>query len=62
MGVVQIGMASLLFAYGIRRIPAADAMLTAVAEPVLNPGWVLLVTGERPALAAVLGRSSSSPR
>jgi drug/metabolite transporter (DMT)-like permease len=55
MGVVQIGMASLLFAYGIRRIPAADAMLTAVVEPVLNPVWVLLVTGERPALAAVLG-------
>jgi drug/metabolite transporter (DMT)-like permease len=55
MGIVQIGMASLLFAYGIKRIPAVKAMLTAVAEPVLNPVWVLLVTGERPALSALLG-------
>jgi drug/metabolite transporter (DMT)-like permease len=55
MGVVQIGLASLLFAYGIRRVTAVQAMLTAVAEPVLNPVWVLLVTGERPALAALFG-------
>jgi drug/metabolite transporter (DMT)-like permease len=55
MGIVQIGIASLLFAYGIRRIPAVQAMLTAVAEPILNPVWVLLVTGEKPAFAALLG-------
>jgi drug/metabolite transporter (DMT)-like permease len=55
MGIVQIGIASLLFAYGIRRVPAVKAMLTAVAEPVLNPVWVLLITGERPALTALLG-------
>jgi drug/metabolite transporter (DMT)-like permease len=55
MGIIQIGIASLLFAYGIRRIPAVKAMLTAVAEPVLNPVWVLLITGERPAFAALLG-------
>jgi drug/metabolite transporter (DMT)-like permease len=55
MGTVQVGIASLLFAYAIRRISAVQAMLTAVAEPVLNPVWVLLVTGERPALSALLG-------
>ncbi|GHU12829.1 membrane protein [Spirochaetia bacterium] len=55
MGVVQIGIASLLFAYGIHRIPAVVAMLTAVMEPILNPVWVLLVTGERPAFTALLG-------
>jgi drug/metabolite transporter (DMT)-like permease len=55
MGIVQIGIASLLFAYGIRRIPAVQAMLTAVAEPVLNPVWVILVTGEKPGIAALFG-------
>jgi drug/metabolite transporter (DMT)-like permease len=55
MGIFQIGMASALFAYGIRRISALQAMLTAAVEPVLNPLWVLLVTGERPASSALSG-------
>ncbi|MDR2070935.1 MAG: DMT family transporter [Treponema sp.] len=55
MGVFQIGMASLLFAYGIKRVTALQAMLTAMIEPVLNPVWVLLVTGEKPAAPAIAG-------
>ncbi|MDR2068337.1 MAG: DMT family transporter [Spirochaetaceae bacterium] len=55
MGIVQIGCASLLFAYGIKRVPAVQAMLTAMAEPILNPLWVLLVTGEKPSLSALTG-------
>jgi drug/metabolite transporter (DMT)-like permease len=55
MGVVQIGLASALFAWGIRRISAVQAMLTAMIEPVLNPVWVLIITGERPAFTAVSG-------
>jgi drug/metabolite transporter (DMT)-like permease len=55
MGIVQIGAASLLFSYGIRRVRAVQAMLTAVVEPVLNPIWVLAVTGERPGVPALLG-------
>jgi drug/metabolite transporter (DMT)-like permease len=57
MGIIQIGAASALFAYGIRRISAVQAMLTAAIEPVLNPVWVLLVTGERPALSVIAGGS-----
>ena len=57
MGIFQIGAASALFAYGIRRISAVQAMLTAAIEPVLNPVWVLLVTGERPALSVIAGGS-----
>jgi drug/metabolite transporter (DMT)-like permease len=30
-------------------------MLIAVIEPVLNPVWVLLATGEKPSLSALLG-------
>jgi len=55
MGIVQIGAASALFAYGIKRIPALQAMLTCTIEPVLNPTWVLLVTGERPAVSVLAG-------
>jgi drug/metabolite transporter (DMT)-like permease len=55
MGIFQIGIASLLFAYGIKRVAAIQAMLIAMAEPVLNPVWVLLVTGEKPAVSAIAG-------
>jgi drug/metabolite transporter (DMT)-like permease len=57
MGILQIGCASLLFAYGIKRLPAVQAMLTAMIEPLLNPLWVLLITGERPTLSALIGGS-----
>jgi drug/metabolite transporter (DMT)-like permease len=55
LGVVQIGVASLLFSYGIARITAVQAMITAMAEPILNPVWVLLATGEKPGASALVG-------
>jgi drug/metabolite transporter (DMT)-like permease len=55
MGFFQIGAASALFVYGVRRVRAAQAMLTATIEPVLNPVWVLLVTGEKPAPSVFAG-------
>jgi drug/metabolite transporter (DMT)-like permease len=55
MGIFQIGMASALFAYGIKRITAVQAMLTATIEPVLNPVWVFAVTGEKPTFSVVIG-------
>jgi drug/metabolite transporter (DMT)-like permease len=55
MGIFQLGMASALFAYGIRRVTAVQAMLTATIEPVLNPVWVLLALGEKPALSVIIG-------
>jgi len=55
MGFIQIGAASALFAYGIKRVTAVQAMLTAAIEPVLNPVWVLLATGEKPGLSVIIG-------
>jgi len=55
MGVFQIGMASALFAVGIKRVPVAQAMLISSIEPVMNPIWVMLALGERPTLPAVIG-------
>jgi drug/metabolite transporter (DMT)-like permease len=57
MGTLQIGCASLLFAYGIKRVSAVQAMLTAMIEPVLNPLWVFIVTKEKPSFSAIFGGS-----
>ena len=55
MGILQLGLASVLFAYGIKRVFVVQAMLTAAIEPVLNPVWVFLATGEKPSVVALLG-------
>ena len=55
LGIIQLGLTSVLFAYGIKRISAVQAMLTATAEPILNPVWVLIVMGEKPSPAALAG-------
>ncbi|GHU01032.1 membrane protein [Spirochaetia bacterium] len=55
MGIVQVGMSSLLFSYGIKRVSAVGAMLIATIEPVLNPVWVFIVTGEKPSLRTLIG-------
>jgi drug/metabolite transporter (DMT)-like permease len=55
MGVFQVGLASQLFAFGIQRVQAMQALLIAMIEPVLNPLWVFIVTGEYPSPAALAG-------
>ncbi|MCS6915628.1 MAG: EamA family transporter [Myxococcales bacterium] len=55
LGTVQIGLAYLLFALGVPRVRAVESMLMSMIEPVLNPIWVLLATGERPGTGALAG-------
>jgi drug/metabolite transporter (DMT)-like permease len=55
MGFFQIGLASFLFSYGIKRVTAIQAMLISTVEPLLNPVWVLCLTGERPTVSALIG-------
>ena len=55
LGFVQIGMASVFFSYAIKRITALQSILIAVIEPLANPLWVFLATGEVPGLRSVLG-------
>ena len=55
LGVVQMGIAYILFNRGLKHVPAAEASLISMLEPVLNPVWVLLGTGERPGPWALLG-------
>jgi drug/metabolite transporter (DMT)-like permease len=57
LGLFQTGVALLLFTRGIRRITALSAMLIAILEPLLNPLWVLIFTGEKPGPWALVGGS-----
>jgi drug/metabolite transporter (DMT)-like permease/siroheme synthase (precorrin-2 oxidase/ferrochelatase) len=55
LGIVQIGCASLLYAYAIRCLSAINTMLIAQLEPVLNPVWVFIFLGEMPTGYALAG-------
>ncbi len=55
LGIVQIGIPSILIAYAIKRISAVSANLIAVIEPVLNPIWVFIVLGEYPGINTIIG-------
>jgi drug/metabolite transporter (DMT)-like permease len=55
MGIIQIGVASLLYSYGMKRVSAITAMLILPIEPILNPIWVLIITKEVPSASAIIG-------
>ena len=55
LGIIQLGAAYWLFVKGVRKVPAAEASLISMLEPVLNPVWVLIGTGERPGPWAIAG-------
>jgi drug/metabolite transporter (DMT)-like permease len=55
LGAFQIGGAVALFVHGLRYLPATEASLVSMLEPVANPLWVFLVLGERPRATSVLG-------
>jgi len=55
LGVVQVGFAYVFFSVGIKITPALLACLITALEPVLNPVWVALATGEVPGPFAAAG-------
>ena len=55
LGVVQLGLAYLLYAKAIKHVTALEAVLIPVIEPILNPVWVMIAVGERPSPLALLG-------
>ena len=55
LGVMQLGVSYWMFARGVRQVPAAEASLISMLEPVCNPLWVLLGTGERPGPWSIAG-------
>ena len=55
LGLIQIGLAFILFTKGIKHIPVLEANLIGTLEPVLNPVWVYLFLGESMGKSALLG-------
>ncbi|HYC00826.1 MAG TPA: DMT family transporter [Candidatus Limnocylindrales bacterium] len=55
LGTFQVGAAYLLLARGMRAVPAFEASLLILLEPVLNPIWAYLVHGESPSHGALGG-------
>ncbi len=54
-GAGQLGLGFALFSFGAPLIPAAEAALLGVLEPIFGPFWVWLVLGEEPSRGAILG-------
>lgn len=55
LGIVQLGLSSILFSIAIKRVSAISANLIAVIEPVFNPVWVFIAIGEAPGVNALIG-------
>jgi drug/metabolite transporter (DMT)-like permease len=55
LGIFQIAVAYIFVTRAIAVIPALEASLILLIEPVLNPVWAWLVHGERPGPWALLG-------
>lgn len=56
LGVIQLGLSYVLFTAGMARgVRSLDAGIICYIEPVLNPVWVFMVLGERPARWALIG-------
>jgi drug/metabolite transporter (DMT)-like permease len=55
MGLVQFALPYVFFTTGLQRVRSAEASLIALAEPVLNPIWVMLLLGEEPTTATIVG-------
>ena len=55
LGVVQIGMSYWLLSRGLRDVPALEASLLLLVEPVLNPIWAFVWHGETPGGWAIAG-------
>lgn len=55
LGVLQLGLSYVLYAWAIRHVTALEAILITVLEPLLNPLWVGLFYGEVPSATAIVG-------
>nr|PZN08111.1 MAG: EamA family transporter [Caldicoprobacter oshimai] len=55
LGVFQLGIPYVLYAFAIEHISAVQASLITTLEPILNPLWVFLATGELPSILSLIG-------
>lgn len=57
LGVIQLGIPYILYAYAIKQVTALEGALFPMLEPILNPIWVMLFIGELPSVWALGGGS-----
>jgi drug/metabolite transporter, DME family len=55
LGIVQLGASYVLFVKGLESVPATEASLIGMLEPMFSPLWAFLGLGERPSTWALLG-------
>ncbi len=55
MGLVQLAVPYHLFQWALKRTRALEASLILLLEPILNPTWAYLVTGEVPSPRVIAG-------
>jgi drug/metabolite transporter, DME family len=55
LGSVQIGLAYMALTRSIRHVPAVEATMLLLLEPVFNPLWTWLLYGERLSAATLAG-------
>ncbi len=55
LGVFQLGIPYVLYAFAIKHVSAVQASLITTLEPILNPIWVFLATGELPSILSLAG-------
>ena len=55
LGVFQLGLAYVFLSRAITRVPALEASLFLLVEPVLSPVWAWLAHGETPGPLAAIG-------
>jgi DME family drug/metabolite transporter len=55
LGVFQLGLAYVFLSRAITRVPALEASLFLLVEPVLSPVWAWLAHGETPGPLALIG-------
>jgi len=55
LGIVQLGLGYYLFTLGVTHVPAAQAAMLGLLEPVLNPVWAYFFAHESPTPWALAG-------
>jgi DME family drug/metabolite transporter len=58
LGIAQVALAYRLLVRAVARVPALEASLLALFEPVLNPLWAFLLLGETPSAWAFAGAAT----
>ena len=57
LGIFQIGIPSVLYSVGLKNVRALTATFISMIEPLMNPVWVMLFTGETPSWQCIAGGS-----